>query len=30
MMQIGMVLGYFTSYPMNRLLIKKGWKEAMG
>ncbi len=30
MMQIGMVLGYFTSYPMNRLLIKIGWKEAMG
>lgn len=30
MMQIGMVLGYFTSYPMNRWLIKAGWKEAMG
>lgn len=30
MMQIGMVLGYFTSYPMNRILIKIGWKEAMG
>jgi hypothetical protein len=30
MMQIGMVLGYFTSYPMNRWLVKKGWKEAMG
>ena len=30
MMQTGMVLGYFTSYPMNRLLIKMGWKEAMG
>jgi len=30
MMQIGMVLGYFTSYPMNRHLIKIGWKEAMG
>jgi hypothetical protein len=30
MMQIGMVLGYFTSYPMNRWLIKLGWKEAMG
>lgn len=30
MMQIGMVLGYFTAYPMNRLLIKIGWKEAMG
>lgn len=30
MMQIGMVLGFFTSYPMNRWLIKAGWKEAMG
>jgi Domain of unknown function (DUF4396) len=30
MMQIGMVIGYFTSYPMNRLLIKWGTKEAMG
>lgn len=30
MMQIGMVIGYFTSFPMNRLLIKRGTKEAMG
>lgn len=30
MMQIGMILGFFTSYPMNRWLIKAGWKEAMG
>lgn len=30
MMQIGMVIGYFTSFPMNRLLIKWGTKEAMG
>jgi len=30
MMQIGMVFGFFTSYPMNRLLIKWGTKEAMG
>jgi hypothetical protein len=30
MMQIGMILGFFTSYPMNRWLIKTGWKEAMG
>lgn len=30
MMQIGMVLGFFTSYPVNRWLVKKGWKEAMG
>jgi hypothetical protein len=25
-----MILGFFTSYPMNRRLIKAGWKEAMG
>jgi Domain of unknown function (DUF4396) len=30
MMQIGMILGFFTSYPMNRWLIKSAWKEAMG
>jgi hypothetical protein len=30
MMQIGMALGFLTSYPMNRWLIKAGWKEAMG
>jgi hypothetical protein len=30
MMQIGMILGFITSYPMNRWLIKSGWKEAMG
>ena len=30
MMQLGMILGFFTSYPMNRWLIKAGWKEAMG
>ncbi|MFZ1976276.1 MAG: DUF4396 domain-containing protein [Candidatus Acidiferrales bacterium] len=30
MMQVGMILGFFTSYPMNRWLIKAGWKEAMG
>ena len=30
MMQIGMILGFLTSYPMNRWLIKAGWKEAMG
>jgi len=29
MMQIGMIIGYFTSYPMNRLLMKWGLKEAM-
>jgi hypothetical protein len=30
MMQIGMVIGFVTSYPMNHWLIKAGWKEAMG
>ncbi len=30
MMQIGMILGFLTSYPMNRWLIRSGWKEAMG
>lgn len=29
MMQIGMVIGFFASYPVNVLLIKKGWKEKM-
>jgi hypothetical protein len=29
MMQIGMVLGFFTSYPMNWWLIRCGIKEAM-
>jgi len=29
MMQIGMIAGYFTSYPMNWWLIKRGIKEAM-
>ena len=29
MMQIGMIMGFFTSYPMNRLLIRWGTKEAM-
>jgi Domain of unknown function (DUF4396) len=30
MMQIGMVIGFFTSFPMNRLLVQSGTKEAMG
>ncbi|MEO8726288.1 MAG: DUF4396 domain-containing protein [Acidobacteriaceae bacterium] len=30
MMQIGMIAGFFTSYPMNRWLLKRGIKEAMG
>jgi len=29
MMQIGMVLGFFTAYPVNIFLIRKGWKERM-
>lgn len=30
MMQIGMICGFATSYPMNRLLLRVGWKERMG
>jgi hypothetical protein len=29
LMQVGMAIGYLTSYPMNILLIRKGIKEAM-
>ena len=29
MMQIGMILGFLTSYPVNWWLLKRGWKEAM-
>ena len=29
LMQIAMVIGFFTSYPANWWLIRKGWKEAM-
>lgn len=29
MMQIAMIAGYFTSFPANWWLIRKGWKEAM-
>jgi hypothetical protein len=29
MMQIAMVIGFFMSYPANRWLIRKGWKEKM-
>lgn len=29
MMQVGMICGFATSYPMNRFLIRRGWKEAM-
>ena len=30
MMQVAMVLGFATAYPMNALLVRVGWKEAMG
>jgi len=29
LMQVGMIVGFFTSYPANWWLIRKGWKEAM-
>ena len=29
MMQIGMIIGFFTSYPANWWLIRRKWKEAM-
>lgn len=29
MMQIAMIIGFLTSYPMNRWLVKRGWKEVM-
>jgi hypothetical protein len=29
MMQIGMIVGFFTSYPVNIFLVRKGWKEKM-
>jgi hypothetical protein len=29
LMQIGMILGFLTSYPVNWWLIKRGIKEAM-
>ena len=29
LMQMGMILGFFTSFPANWWLIRKGWKEAM-
>ncbi len=30
MMQIAMICGFITALPVNRLLVKIGWKEAMG
>jgi len=29
LMQLSMVLGFFTAYPVNRWLIRIGWKERM-
>jgi hypothetical protein len=29
MMQVGMMIGFFTSYPPNRVLLSKRWKEKM-
>ena len=29
MMQIGMIVGFFTAWPVNAWLIRKGWKERM-
>jgi hypothetical protein len=29
MMQIGMIAGFFTSWPVNRWLVARGWKEKM-
>lgn len=29
MMQTGMIIGFFTSYPVNSFLLKAGWKEKM-
>ena len=29
LMQMGMIVGFFTSLPANIWLIRKGWKEAM-
>jgi hypothetical protein len=29
MMQVAMIFGYATAFPMNRWLVLRGWKEAM-
>jgi hypothetical protein len=29
MMQVAMIVGYFTSYPANAFLLNAGWKEKM-
>jgi len=30
MMQVGMILGFLTSWPVNRWLLRSGIKEPMG
>ena len=29
MMQIGMIIGFFTAWPVNAWLLQRGWKERM-
>jgi hypothetical protein len=29
MMQVGMVVGFVTAWPVNRWLVRRGWKEKM-
>ena len=29
MMQVGMIVGFFTAYPVNQWLVRHGWKEKM-
>lgn len=29
MMQVGMILGFLTAFPVNRWLVRQGWKEKM-
>jgi hypothetical protein len=29
MMQMGMIIGFFTAWPVNTWLIRRGWKEKM-
>lgn len=29
MMQIGMVIGFFTAWPVNAWLIRRDWKERL-
>jgi len=29
MMQVGMIVGFFTAWPVNAWLVRTGWKEKM-